>query len=124
VLLGGAIARVHLRRTVYGTLSARRYALELAALLFLLFHTFFAAWFSVSALLAGERALAVWRRRPATSCPSRSKALGAPASSLRDLPRRGLRARVLPGSPRAENARARRHRRATMLAPPLPRAVA
>lgn len=63
VLLGGAIARVHLRRSVYGTLTARRYTLELAALLFLLFHTFFAAWFSFTALLAAERAAAVWRRR-------------------------------------------------------------
>jgi len=63
VLLGGAIARVELRRTVYSTLSAPRYALELAALLFLLFHTFFAAWFSFTLLLAGERVVAVWRRR-------------------------------------------------------------
>jgi hypothetical protein len=63
VLLGGAIARVQLRRSVYATLSSRRYALELAGLLFLLFHTFFAAWFSWSALLAGERLVAVWRRR-------------------------------------------------------------
>jgi hypothetical protein len=36
VLLGGAIARVYLGRTVYGTLSLRRYTVELAALPFVL----------------------------------------------------------------------------------------
>src|SRR3990172_6696865 len=67
VLLGGAIARVHLRRSVYGTLTSRRYTVELAALLFLLFHTFFSAWFAFSVLLAAERVAAVWRRRAPTS---------------------------------------------------------
>jgi hypothetical protein len=67
VLLAGAIARVSLRRSVYRTLSTRRYALELAALLFLLFHTFFAAWFAFTALLAAERVVAVWRRRASSS---------------------------------------------------------
>jgi hypothetical protein len=67
VLLAGAIARVHLRRSVYATLSTRRYTLELAALLFLLFHTFFAAWFAFTALLASERVVAVWRRRAPTA---------------------------------------------------------
>jgi hypothetical protein len=63
VLLGGAIARVHLRRAVYATLSGRRYALELSALLFLLFHTFYSAYFAFAALLGLERAHAARRRR-------------------------------------------------------------
>jgi hypothetical protein len=63
VLLGGAIARVHLRRAVYGTLSARRYAVELTALLFLLFNTFYSAYFAFAALLGLERAHAAWRGR-------------------------------------------------------------
>ena len=63
VLLGGAIARVQLRRSVYATLSARRYALELALLLCLLFHSFYSAWFAFTALLAVERAAAAWRGR-------------------------------------------------------------
>jgi len=67
VLLGGAIARVHLRRSVYGSLSSRRYTVELAALLFLLFHTFFSAWFAFSVLLAADRVAAIWRRRAPTS---------------------------------------------------------
>jgi hypothetical protein len=67
VLLAGAIARVELRRTVYATLSSRRYTLELAALLLLLFHTFFSAWFAFVALLAGERLVSIWRRRAPAS---------------------------------------------------------
>src|SRR5262245_30655268 len=63
VLLGGAIARVHLRRSAYRTLSAPRYAAELTLLLFLLFHVFHSAYFAFAALLGLERAHAVWRRR-------------------------------------------------------------
>jgi hypothetical protein len=63
VLIGGALARVTLRRSVYGTLGGLRYALELAALLVLLFHTFYAAFFAAAPLLALERALAAWRGR-------------------------------------------------------------
>ena len=62
VLLGGAIARAHLHRAVYGTLSARRYALELGVLLFLLFQTFHVAYFAFGALLALERTFAAARR--------------------------------------------------------------
>lgn len=67
VLVAGAITRVQLRRCVYATLSSRRYTVELAALLFLLFHIFFSAWFAFTALLAAERVVAVWRRRAPTS---------------------------------------------------------
>jgi hypothetical protein len=67
VLLAGAIARVQLRRSVYATLSARRYSVELAALLFLLFHTFFMAWFAFTALLGAERLVAIWQRRAPSS---------------------------------------------------------
>ena len=63
VLVAGAIARVHLRRSVYGSLSAPRYAAELTLLLFLLFHVFYSAYFAFAALLGLERAHAVWRRR-------------------------------------------------------------
>jgi hypothetical protein len=63
VLLGGALARAHLRRSVYETLGARRYAVEVAALLVLLFHTFYAAFFAAAPLLALERAAAAWRGR-------------------------------------------------------------
>ncbi len=63
VLLGGAIARAQLRRSVYGSLSSRRYAAEQTLLLFLLFHVFYSAYFAFAALLGLERAHAVWRRR-------------------------------------------------------------
>src|SRR5499426_2805670 len=63
VLLGGAVARVHLRRGVYGSLSGARYAAELTLLLFLLFHVFYSAYFAFAGLLALERAYAVWRGR-------------------------------------------------------------
>jgi hypothetical protein len=62
VLLGGAIARVHLRRSVYGTLSARRHAVEQTLLLFLLFQVFYSAYFAFASLLALERAHAARRR--------------------------------------------------------------
>jgi hypothetical protein len=52
VLLLGAIVFVHLRHRVFGTLGGLRYAAALASLLFLVFHTFFAAYFFVAALLA------------------------------------------------------------------------
>jgi hypothetical protein len=63
VLLGGALARAQLRRGVYASLSARRYAAEQTLLLFLLFHVFHAAYFAFAALLGLERAHAVWRRQ-------------------------------------------------------------
>src|SRR5262245_55686484 len=63
VLLGGAIARAHLRRSVYGTLSARRHAVEQTLLLFLLFQVFYSAYFAFAALLALERAHAARRGR-------------------------------------------------------------
>ncbi len=69
VLVGGAIARVQLRRGVYGSLSGPRYGVELTLLLFLLFHVFHPAYFAFAGLLGLERAHAVWRR-------------GAPVSDL------------------------------------------
>jgi len=51
-LLCGAVAFVHLRHRVFGTLGGSRYAAALASLLFLIFHTFFAAYFFIAALLA------------------------------------------------------------------------
>jgi hypothetical protein len=56
VLWVGAIVFVHLRFTVFGTLGIRAYTLALTLLLFLLFNTFFAAFFSVLAVLALDRA--------------------------------------------------------------------
>jgi hypothetical protein len=51
ILLLGAIAFVHLRHRVFGTLGGWRYAAALVPLLFLIFHTFFASYFFVVALL-------------------------------------------------------------------------
>jgi len=65
VLLGGAIFRVHLGYAVYGRLGFRRWTLELALLLFLLFHCFFQAFFAFSGLLGLERAVAAARGRAA-----------------------------------------------------------
>jgi hypothetical protein len=56
VLLVAAIVAVHLRYTVFRTLGERAYTLAITALLFLLFNTFFAAFFSVLAVLALDRA--------------------------------------------------------------------
>ncbi len=55
VLLVGAIVFVQLRFAVFRTLGVRGYMLAINALLFLLFNTFFAAFFSVFAALALER---------------------------------------------------------------------
>jgi hypothetical protein len=52
ILLCGAVTFVHLRHRVFGTLGGLRYAAALASLLFLIFHTFFAAYFFIAALLA------------------------------------------------------------------------
>ena len=61
VLLGGAIFRVHLGYAVYGRVGFRRYTIELGLLLFLLFNTFFSAWFAFVALLGLDRVRAAWR---------------------------------------------------------------
>jgi hypothetical protein len=61
VLLAGAIFRVHLGYTVFRRVGFRRYALELALLLFLLFNTFFQAFFAFAALLGLERLFALRR---------------------------------------------------------------
>jgi len=55
VLLVGAIVFVQLRFAVFRTLGVRGWALAQGVLLFLLFNTFFAAFFSVFAALALER---------------------------------------------------------------------
>ena len=61
VLLAGAIARVHLGYSVFRRVGFRRWALELALLLFLLFNTFFQAFFAFGALLGIDRLLAIRR---------------------------------------------------------------
>jgi len=61
VLLTGAIAFVQLRHRVFGTLGGLRYAAVLASLLFLVFHTFFAAYFFLAALLALDGVVASLR---------------------------------------------------------------
>ena len=61
VLLGGAIFRVHLGYGVYGRVGFRRYTAELAVLLFLLFNTFFSAYFAFVALLGLDRVRLAWR---------------------------------------------------------------
>ncbi|MGI9590977.1 MAG: hypothetical protein ACR2P8_06385 [Myxococcota bacterium] len=63
VLLGGAIFRVHLGYLVYQRVGFGRWTAELALLLFLLFHTFFQAFFAFGALLGLERLVAIWRGR-------------------------------------------------------------
>jgi hypothetical protein len=63
VLLFGAVAFVHLRHRVFGTLGGLRYSAALASLLFLIFHTFFAAYFFVVALLAVDAIVASRRVR-------------------------------------------------------------
>ncbi len=63
ILLCGAVAFVHLRHRVFGTLGGPRYAAALAALLFLIFHTFFAAYFFIAALLALDGIVASLRAR-------------------------------------------------------------
>jgi len=55
VLLAGAIFRVHLYYGDYGRISFRRYTLELGLWLFLLFNTFFSAYFIFVALLGLDR---------------------------------------------------------------------
>jgi hypothetical protein len=52
ILLLGAVAFVYLRHRVFGTLGGLRYAASLTLLLFLVFHTFYAAYFFLVALLA------------------------------------------------------------------------
>jgi hypothetical protein len=61
VLLSGAVARLHLGYTVYGGIGFRRYAVGLTLLLFLLFNSFFQAFFSFAALLGLDRLLAIRR---------------------------------------------------------------
>jgi hypothetical protein len=61
VLLAGAIARVHLGYSVFRRVGFRRWAVELALLLFLLFNTFFQAFFAFGALLGIDRLLAIRR---------------------------------------------------------------
>jgi hypothetical protein len=61
VLLAGAIARVHLGYSVFGRVGFRRWAVELGLLLFLLFNTFFQAFFAFGALLGIDRLLAIRR---------------------------------------------------------------
>jgi hypothetical protein len=63
VLLGGAIFRLHLGYAVYGRVGFLRWAAGLTALLLLLFHTFFQAFFAFLVLLGAERAWAVARGR-------------------------------------------------------------
>jgi len=63
ILLFGAVAFVYLRHRVFGTLRGVRYAASLASLLFLIFHTFFAAYFFVTALLAVDGVAASRRVR-------------------------------------------------------------
>jgi hypothetical protein len=55
VLLVGALVFVQLRFTVFRTLGERGYTAAVTALLWLLFNTFYAAFFSVLAVLAVER---------------------------------------------------------------------
>jgi hypothetical protein len=63
ILLFGGVAFVHLRHRVFGTLGGWRYAAALAALLFLIFHTFFAAYFFLVALLALDGIITARRDR-------------------------------------------------------------
>ena len=55
VLLVGALVFVHLRFAVFRRLGVRSYTVAVTALLLLLFNTFFAAFFSLLAVLALER---------------------------------------------------------------------
>lgn len=66
VLITGAIARLQLGHRVYQTTSFRRYAVGVGLLLFLLFNTFFQAFFAVAALL-GLDWLVAQRRGRATA---------------------------------------------------------
>jgi hypothetical protein len=61
VLLAGAIARVHLGYSVFRRVGFQRWAVELALLLFLLFNTFFQAFFAFGVLLGIDRLLAIRR---------------------------------------------------------------
>ncbi|MDJ0850957.1 MAG: hypothetical protein QNK04_21510 [Myxococcota bacterium] len=63
VLLSGALAREHLRYVAYRRSSFPRWAATLPLLLFLLFNTFFQAFFACAALLGLERLHAVATRR-------------------------------------------------------------
>ncbi len=56
-----------LRREVFGTLSAGRYAVAQALVLFALFHTFFPACFAFAALLAAR---GLWQRGARRAAPS------------------------------------------------------
>lgn len=61
VFVLGALIGVHLRRTVFASLGWRAYTIAESVLLFLLYHVFFAAWFSVTAMLALDAAATAWR---------------------------------------------------------------
>ncbi|MCH2169852.1 hypothetical protein MK489_03625 [Myxococcota bacterium] len=63
VLLSGIALREHLRYTVFSASGPWRYTWALAATLFLIFNTFYSAWFAFAGLLGAERALAIWRGR-------------------------------------------------------------
>jgi hypothetical protein len=63
VLLGGAIFRVHLGRIAYEQVGFRRWAVELALLLFVLFQVFFQAFFAFAGLMGLERLVAITRGR-------------------------------------------------------------
>lgn len=52
VFLTGAVAAVHLRHRVFGGIGRTAYRVSLVALLLLVFHTFFAAYFFLCGLLA------------------------------------------------------------------------
>jgi hypothetical protein len=63
VLLAGVALREHLRHVVFAASGSRRYTWVLATTLFLIFNTFYSAWFAFAGLLGAERALAAWRGR-------------------------------------------------------------
>jgi len=71
ILLVGCIAFVELRHRCFGRLQGRGYVVVLASLLFLVFHTFFAAYFVLAALLAAEGLLACRRAGDAADEPLR-----------------------------------------------------
>jgi hypothetical protein len=81
ILLSGAIALVYLRHRVFGTLGGVPYAAALASLLFLVFHTFFAAYFFLAALLALD-GIAASLRAGGDAAERLRRALGALAPIL------------------------------------------
>jgi hypothetical protein len=64
ILLTGAIANLQLRRRIAGGAGGPRHAVGLAALLLLVFHTFFAAYFYLAALLAVDAVVVARGERP------------------------------------------------------------